>query len=79
MYKVIILPQALEDLAKLDNQIAQRIIDKLTWLSENMETISPLSLKGKLSGFFKLRIGDWRVIYNIERNNKIITVHKVGP
>lgn len=78
MYQIIILPKALQDLSKIDKTISKRIIDKLTWLSENIETITSLPLGGGLSGFYKLRIGDWRVIYDIDHDARVITVHKVG-
>ena len=78
VYQVIILPKALNDLTGLDKSISKRIIDKLTWLSENIETITPLPLSEKYSGFFKIRTGDWRVIYDVDHSKKIITVHKVG-
>ncbi|MDP3111784.1 MAG: type II toxin-antitoxin system RelE/ParE family toxin [Thermodesulfovibrionales bacterium] len=78
MYRVIILPKALEDLSKLDKAVAQRVSDKLTWLSEVIEGIPSLSLKGKFSGFNKLKVGDWRVIYEVNRDEKVVTVHKVG-
>lgn len=78
MYRVIILSKAIDDLSKLDKTTAKRIIDKLTWLSENIENIIPLPLKGSLSRFYKLKIGDWRVIYEIGGSEKIITIHKIG-
>ena len=78
MYKVIILPTAFEDLSRIDKPIAKRITDKITWLSENLDNIAPLPLKGNLSGFYKLKIGDWRVLYEIDYDERVITVHKVG-
>lgn len=78
MYQVIILPKAFDDLSALDKTVALRITDKLTWLSENFESISPLPLSANYAGFYKLRIGDWRVIYDVDYNKQIITVHKVG-
>ncbi len=78
MYQLIVLPKALADLSKLDKATAQRVVDKLTWLSENIETITPLPLRGTFSGFYKLRMGNWRAVYEIDRNQMIITVHKVG-
>lgn len=62
----------------LDKAVSQRILNKLKWLTQNIEAISPLPLKWNYEGLFKLRIGDWRVIYEIDRDQKIITVHKVG-
>lgn len=32
----------------------------------------PESLSGKLSGIYKVRIGDWRVLYTLEENKIII-------
>lgn len=78
MHKVTILPKALQDLSRLDKPEAQRVIDKITWLSENIERIIPVPLKGSLSGFFRFRVGDWRIIYDINPPEKIITVHKIG-
>ncbi len=78
MYQVVILPKALNDLSKIDKTVSRRIIEKLSWLSENIESITPLSLTGKYIDLFKLRIGDWRVIYDIDRDQKVITVHKAG-
>ena len=77
-YQVIILPKAFEDLSKIDKTIAERITDKLTWLSENIDNITPLPLKGDLSGLYKLKVGDWRIIYDIDHKEKVITVHKIG-
>jgi len=78
MYQVIILPDAFEDLSKLDKSIAQRITDKLAWLSDNFESISPIPLQSNLSGLYKLRTGDWRIIYEVDHKNKTLYVHKVG-
>lgn len=78
MYQVIILPKALNDLSKLDKTVSRRIIDKLSWLSEHIESITPLTLVGKYADLFKLRIGDWRVIYDIDFEKRVITAHKAG-
>jgi len=51
---------------------------KLQWLEENFEKIIPLPLTGNLSGFYKIRIGDYRVIYTFQISNKIITIHEIG-
>ncbi len=77
-YQIYILPKAIEDLSKIDKAIAQRVTDKLAWLSDNIEIIPLLPLGGSFSGFYKLKVGDWRVIYEVNHNEKLITVHKVG-
>lgn len=50
------------DLKRLDKPVASRILSKLErTLVHNPDTSIPLT--GEFSGLFKLRIGDYRVIY----------------
>ena len=64
--------EALEDLQKIDRPIAKRILHKITWFAQHFDTITPESLSGDMSGHFKLRIGDWRVVYLIEKETIVI-------
>jgi len=59
VHQVVFLPNALDDLSKLDKSIVKRIMNRIEWFSENIENSSPTPLKSRLSGFYKLRIGDW--------------------
>jgi mRNA interferase RelE/StbE len=67
---------ALDDLQKIDKPIVKRILKKISWFSQHFDDITPEPLSGELVGTFKLRIGDWRVIYTIE--NEVITIQAVG-
>lgn len=77
-YKVEFTAQAADDLARLDRTVAQRVVRKTRWLSENLEEITPEPLGGALKGLFKLRVGDYRVIYSINQRQNLIIVHLVG-
>ena len=77
-YRVDFTPQALEDISKLDRVTIERITEKIEWLSESLDVVSPQALKGKFHGMFKLVIGDWRAIYTADFPNKTITVHLIG-
>ena len=68
-YLVNFTPQAEKDLACLDKIVAQKIVNKIDWLSQNIENIFPIALKGKFKDKYKLRVGDWRVIYSIEHDS----------
>lgn len=68
--------EALDDLQKIDRTIVKRILNKITWLSRHFDDITPELLSGDMSGLFKLRIGDWRVVYVIEKN--AIVIRAVG-
>lgn len=65
-------PDAEIDLAKLDQLIRQRVIDKIDWLYANFDSLIPLALHYEFRDFYKLRVGDWRVFYKINwQENKI--------
>lgn len=66
---------ARNDLKGLDVAVAQRIVDKIRWLAENCESILHEPLSGSLRGYFKLRVGDYRVLYTYDRSQKLIIVH----
>jgi len=78
MYRVELLPPAINDPRRLDKPVAQRILNKLRWLAENFESINPEALVGPLQGLSNLRVGDYRPIYGADRVNKLITVHLIG-
>ncbi len=77
MVAVEFTPGAIADLARLDKPVAQRILKKVRWLSENFEVITPESLTGQWQGVFKLRVGDYRVLYTLERERQQIIVRFV--
>ena len=77
-YSIDFTSEAIADLAKIDRTNQIRIARKIKWLGENFEQITPLSLSGNLSSFFKLRVGDYRVIYAIAQSQKSLTIHQIG-
>ncbi len=64
--------EALDDLQKIDKPIVKRILNKISWFSQHFDNITPELLSGDMAGLFKLRIGDWRVIYTIEKDEILI-------
>jgi len=72
-----ITPQGEEDLEGLDKNLQKRVIEKLLWLSQNFDRVAPLPLGGQWRGFFKLRVGDWRIIYQVDNENKEVIVHMI--
>jgi mRNA interferase RelE/StbE len=76
-WKVIFTIEAEDDLDKLDKQIRKRIIEKILWLRDNFDQVIPLPLGGRWQGFFKLRVGDWRIIHEVEDSKKQITIHYI--
>ena len=75
-YQVIITESAQKSLRKLDKNIRDNIFNKLESLKENPHIGKPLS--ANLSGFWSLRVGDYRVIYQIKNNELVILVIGIG-
>jgi mRNA interferase RelE/StbE len=78
MFRVEFLPEALEDLKRLDRAVVQCVFKKLRWLSENLDSLRPEGLSGPLAGLLKLRVGAYRVLYEAHRAEKVLTIHLVG-
>lgn len=75
MYRLIFEKRALRDLNKLENSIRNRIWNKLKDCKiDPLRYLEPLvEIRG-----FKLRVGDYRVMIDIESEIKILHVLKVG-
>lgn len=72
---VVFVSEAENDLENLNQILRKRIVAKLDWLQNNFDEITPLALGNEWKGFFKFRIGDWRIVYKIDWDkNKIIIV-----
>ena len=67
-------PEAEKDLAGLDREVRRRVIDKIEWFRDNFDSVFPSVLSAELREFYKLRVGDWRVIYLINWENNIIKI-----
>lgn len=65
---------SLHDLEKLESSITRRIIKKVEELSENPYSKDIKRLRGETA--FRLRVGNYRVIFEIE--DKIIKILKIG-
>ena len=77
MYHVDFTPDGEADLARLDTPIAQRVLKKLRWLAENVDAVKPEALTGEWQGVFRLRVGDFRVLYTLDKTKQRIVAHFV--
>ncbi len=76
MYKIIFENQPLKFFKKLEKEIQIRITKKIEELKTNPHLGIPLI--GDLAGQWKLRIGDYRLIYKVINNELVILVLKLG-
>lgn len=79
MWKIKVEPLAAKALKKLENQAKQRIesfIDDLA-TAENPRSKGK-ALQGNLKGAWRYRVGDYRLICNIQDDKVIILVLELG-
>jgi len=78
VYRLRIIPTATRELERLVKPVARRIAERINWLAANLDDIRPEPYKGDLAGLYKFRVGDYRVIYQILHDEKVIVIHQVG-
>lgn len=76
-WQLSLTEEAEDDLTKISSSIRQRILEKTVWLKDNFDQTSHLPLGFNWKGFYKLRVGDWRIIYEFETSKLEITVHRI--
>jgi mRNA interferase RelE/StbE len=75
MYNLIFEKKALDFISKLEKEIRERIWNKLQQCKE--DPFRFLEHLEEIEGY-KLRIGDYRLIIDIDNSNKTLKVLKVG-
>lgn len=74
MYKIEWKESAIKELEKLEAVISKRVYAKISELSKKPFSVDIKKLKG-MQGY-RLRIGDYRVIFEVNQNT--IIIFKVG-
>ena len=78
-FQVILTPEAQADIRRLDPAIQTRILNKLEWMGQNAELLRHQALQGEeWAGCFKYRVGDYRILYQIDWSTEKLFVLKVG-
>ena len=77
-YRIEFDPQAIEDLKGISTEVQPQILKKINWLGLNFEQVQPKGLAENLAGFYKLRVGDYRVLYEIDEELEVVTIARVG-
>ncbi len=72
-YSVTFARSARKELEKLTPQIAERILNRIEALAVNPRPAGFLKLKGE-DRLWRIRIGDYRVVYEIDDGNLIVDV-----
>jgi mRNA interferase RelE/StbE len=78
VYKILFTRSADKTLRKLPREISQRIRRRLDNIAADPYAVHLDVTKLQNRPGYRLRVGDWRVIYEIERDELIILVLRIG-
>ena len=78
IYKITIKKSALKEIQELPKPYVQKITSAIDALSQNPRPVSSKKLKGEEEYIWRIRVGDYRVLYIIEDVIKIVDIRKVG-
>jgi len=75
-FQIIWSESAADGLRKLDRTVAKRIYKKVSQLGENPYHFDVKKMVGE--PYFRLRVGDYRIVFDIQNDMLRILVLKVG-
>ncbi len=76
-YQIEYRPSVLKSLKKLPRSDMRRILDRIDVMAEKLPDPSTTKMRGN-NNFHKIRIGNYRVIYEIHEDVLVILVFKIG-
>jgi len=76
-FSVEFTEKAAEEIGAVTKPVGQRLLDKIRWMADHFEAVTPAPLSGDLAGVSKLRVGDYRVLYTFNRDARSIRILRI--
>lgn len=77
-YSVSLRRSALKELQSLPKTAVQKVGGAIDKLAENPRPDGVKKLKGSEEDLYRIRVGDFRIVYSIEDEIKIVDIRKIG-
>lgn len=77
-YQLLITPRAKKDFKKLDRTQASRIDNAVLKLEESPYPPGVKQLVAKDVAQYRIRVGDYRVLYDVDEKKKNVIILRVG-
>ncbi len=75
-YKVVPKPSVEKDLRTLPKTTVVRVLKQIDGLADDPFPRQTIKLEGG-EGLYRIRVGDYRVIYGVDRNTRQVIIHHV--
>ena len=79
MFEVKLSPQAQSYYRRAPEDLARRLSEAFKALEQSPTPPGFKRLKGQFVGLLRLRVGDYRIIYKVLHEQKLIKVAYIGP
>lgn len=77
MFDIVLERSVEKDLRKLNQQVHDRVIHSISTLADNPRPPGVKKLAGTANDW-RIRVGDYRVLYEIAESVRIIRIYRVG-
>lgn len=75
MYRIEVRDTARKQILKIPPPHFQRIKDCIDGLAQNPRPVGALKLKGEIG--YRVRVGDYRILYEIDDTVQLVTIYRV--
>ncbi len=76
MYKILFTSRVLKELNELENTIYLKVREKIFTLADDPRPVGSLKLTSENG--YRIRSGDFRILYEINDNMKTVTLLRIG-
>ena len=77
-YALLFKASAKKELYDLPDKILKKILPAIEGLTSNPRPVGVKKLKGKGENLWRIRVGDYRVIYLIDDFVHVVNIRKIG-
>lgn len=76
--RILLSPRAIKDLKKLERHVLLKIDRALLGLAQNPHPSGVKILQDKKLAQCRIRIGDYRILYDVYREDRVVYILKIG-
>ena len=78
MYSIVISQSALKQLQNLQKPFVKKIGKAIEKLANDPRPIGVKKLQGSNENLYRIRVGDYRIVYVIDDGIKLIDIRRIG-
>lgn len=76
-YQILVTRSAEKDLARIPSKLLPGIVEAIDGLMFNARPAGYKKLKGEFEDIYRIRKGDYRILYSVEESIQIVEVRRI--